>query len=382
MLFRSKKVTTRLNGNLYIKGLGDPSFSEENILNMVSSLIEKNIQTVSGNLYYDDFNFQTKNSFKTIQNARYYYAPESALSCNYNKLSLMIDNASTPSITLKKETGYAKIKHNDLVVLDTKKAYWPKISYQQKKWGDDYRIQGAVSLADQKNDYLDVLVSQPGLYSATLFKEACEKRGITFLGKIQRRATPKHSKLLHVEKGKLLSDILLELNQNSNNVIARQLNHHLAKKRRQSVSSYELGTKAVRSFCIKKIKLKKGSFLIDDISGLSKNNKISPDAFSNALHYFYKKKHRYQALFSSLIQVGKHPLYRKEPPQNLDVFFKTGTLPKTGVNALVGYIKDKQSETLYTIVILAERQDKRPAYSGSLTFPVLHKTMALLNRNL
>ena len=43
-----------VNGNLYFKGFGDPDLSTNDVLNLASQFLEKNIKEITGNIIYDD----------------------------------------------------------------------------------------------------------------------------------------------------------------------------------------------------------------------------------------------------------------------------------------------------------------------------------------
>ncbi len=49
-----------INGNLYIKGYGDPEFDMDGVINLVNQFTGKNINEITGNVVYDDSYFDDK----------------------------------------------------------------------------------------------------------------------------------------------------------------------------------------------------------------------------------------------------------------------------------------------------------------------------------
>ncbi|PKC52040.1 hypothetical protein RhiirA1_482394 [Rhizophagus irregularis] len=71
-----------LEGDLYIKGGGDPTLQEENFISMANALKRLGVESVSGSLYGDDFNFigsQLTPGISTHDETYYYASRTSAL---------------------------------------------------------------------------------------------------------------------------------------------------------------------------------------------------------------------------------------------------------------------------------------------------------------
>lgn len=78
-----------INGNLYIKGFGDPDFNSDNILTLVQKISSKNIKKITGNVVYDDSyfddNYYALANYYQGDTRSQYWPYVNALSFNKNK---------------------------------------------------------------------------------------------------------------------------------------------------------------------------------------------------------------------------------------------------------------------------------------------------------
>ena len=352
-----------LYGNIYLVGKGDPLLKREDIKRAVLSLREMNISKIEGNIYYDVSLFEDEGQLPEAPVADMYNAVGSAL-------TVSIKLTKNPSVFLPIQTKYAqfefqteKRKGNSTVT---------SILYEKKPWGDQYVIKGVVGRGVYQGG-TKLPVTRPGLLVATLFKEACMKQDIRVTGKIlEKKADEENTKLLLTIPSKSLQDILFLMNQQSNNIIASVINKHLGTFNYTRPGTEKRGASVITQFLTNYVQLKPSAFSISDGSGLSPYNKMTPKSFADSLWYFYKNKSIYDVLMPTLVKQGIHPRHRVViPPQNLDVRIKTGTLASIGVNTMVGYIRNKNTEDLYSFVIFVNRERPGRSYPGMLSNPIL-----------
>jgi serine-type D-Ala-D-Ala carboxypeptidase/endopeptidase (penicillin-binding protein 4) len=358
-----------LEGNFYIKGMGDPSLERADLIAIVSRLKKMGLTKISGDIVYDTSLFKTdkRNNFKS---ARYYNAPSSALSVDSNQLNLIIDPVSK-KIVSEFSTNYADIKcYGDVYLTGAKQGFpWPVIRPRAKT--DNYIIYGDVTPKDQKHKFLNVLVSRPGLFFTTQFKEICTEQGISISGDIVQGVVPKYHKVLLEYKGETLESIIYNLNQESDNVVAKILNRNLAAFYGKVPAQKVDGLTILNNFCQEKLHFREGTYFLDDASGLSLKNRLSADHFSTMLSYIYKKKSVRKVMINSFVKLGEHEKYMQiVPPKHLDVYIKTGTLASDGVNSIVGYIFNKNKGDVYSFSILTDHETQS-AHKGALTYPIM-----------
>jgi len=129
-----------------------------------------------------------------------------------------------------------------------------------------------------------------------------------------------------------LKVVIQRLLQYSNNFIANQLLLSIGAKAYGEPATLEKGRQAVRDFSNQHLNL--DTLVIDEGSGLSRSNRISPDQMLKILINF----------------MPYHELMRQEEND----FFKTGTL--TGVRTRAGYLLGKD-DRLYPYIILINEEN-------------------------
>lgn len=238
-------------------------------------------------------------------------------------------------------------------------------------WGDLYTIRGVVTQWDKKYKYLQLCVSRPGLFGATLLKEACRSAGITVTGKIRKGIASPQFRLLHTIRTGAVTEAVRNLNQESNNVVAELLNKNLGAYFDSPPGTRSKGLAIMRDFCRQHLGFKKEAFVIADASGLSPASRLSPRQFTRALNFFYRQLG--DTFVQTLAPQGHHiHAMNPIPPEGMRVFVKSGTLSATGVNSVVGYIFLEKRKQIVSFALLANRRTKGPmAYSGTFTIPIL-----------
>ena len=88
---------------------------------------------------------------------------------------------------------------------------------------------------------------------------------------------------------KKIKTIIYTLNKESNNMIANGLTKQLSLTI-DAIGSTEKGAEFLTLFCREKLGFKDSDFRLQDGSGLSKSNQITPEQLSTLLTYIYSNK--------------------------------------------------------------------------------------------
>ncbi len=348
-----------IHGNIYLKGIGAPTILFDSLSLAIKRLKQRGLKHIKGNIVYDDFVFEVQAPrFPPL--ARDRWAPGGALVLNSNRIELKIISR-TPNFGIEKfpNTAYAKI-YADLKYLDSDRPSSPDMRYQMKTDGDEFTLKGTVTRWTEQTKYLALGATRPGLYLATVFKEALEAEGITVEGKIVHEKCPEGVAALSYISSPSVRDMLFVMNTNSDNIIAENLLWKIGLDQQGPPSNAKKGGQALELF-VKSI-TKTNDFVCADGSGLSTDNHISPDSFIKLLSHFYRQ-------VPELLQVL--PTEGLSTSQ-LEVRGKSGTLAANGLNALAGYILHKNSNAAFCFIIICRRQPN-PAklWSGTLTNPIM-----------
>ena len=365
------------HGRLYLVGRGDAYFGREQLSQISSHLQARGIKEIRGGIAYDSTYFKGT-SMGNSGNARHYYAPSAALSYEFNWINLRPQNKE---LVPENNTSYAKIIHQGRYINDPKTAHRPQLWFRKDANVDVYHIKGDASRADYLNDYLRVLVSRPGLYCAQQLRQQLKANGIQVTGPIRAEAAPRLFRQYLPVSGTPLQKMLVELNHNSNNVLAKNLTSVIASKSILGPASPQVGVKMAQKYWRRKAGIKDPNFKLDDLVGLSVSNQVSPAQFSKILSYIYGNSYLHGPLINALPQLGHDAaLSYLRPKPHQKVRLKTGTLSATGVNALVGYIENEEQQTAYSVVILMNRRQStgRRMYKGQFSHPLLADILSVL----
>jgi len=369
-----------LEGNLYLKGMGDPALTHSQLQSVAREMKEMGIKIVDGNIIYDVSLFDEEGS-RYPPNARHLYSPPSALTIDTNCINLKIIDGPPPVLYPIPECPYVKLDYQ-IQISRSNSANIPKMTYVQKPWGDLYTIRGQVNNWNKRYKTMRLCISRPGLYAATLLKKYAATQDIKIKGRIIKGIVPSAKKKLISIKGRPLIDSIRFLNSESNNVVAETVNKLLGARFVSQPGTRQKGLNLIRKYCMKELMYKSSNFRIRDTSGLSPANRLTPRQFTTALDHFYAKLD--SVMFDVLPRQGYHAHARYPlPPAGMHVYVKSGTLPNTGVNSLVGYMMIPKTRQVFSFAILINRKGPgKPIYSGTYTNPILAKIMDLFQDNL
>ena len=361
-----------LKDNLYLQGRGDPSLLYRHLEAAAKQLKLLGINIIEGNVVYDTA-FLEEVPPRYPPNARHFYSPPGALTVNYNWIELELQEGPPPKLKTIPPTAYARLDYK-IRISRSQNPGRPTMTYQEMPWGDQYTIRGTVTEWDKKYKYLCLCVSRPGLFSATLLREACEKAGINVKGEICKGKTPENAHLLYAIKTPPLKEVVTNLNRESNNVVAELLNEDLGAYFDSVPGTQKKGLDMIRNFIVNKLKFPGNSFGFADACGLSLENFISADQFTQALNYFYREIGMMFVETLARQGIDAHAM-NPVPPEGMRIFCKSGTLSGSGVNTLVGYIFIDRTGEAFSFAILCNRRGKG---SGALTYSGTY-TNALLS---
>jgi len=200
-----------------------------------------------------------------------------------------------------------------------------------------------------------ITVHDPPLYAANVLAETLAKAGIEVKGSIQRDRTAREQfdRATAADKWSIvgihetpLAPILARCNKDSVNLYAESLCKRLGFETAHAPGSWQNGTAAVGAF-LKKVGVSETEFHLEDGSGLSRQDQISPHALASVLVYDFHSKNK-DSLFNSLSIAGVDGTLddRFRPAELRDlrrrVFGKSGFIE--GVSTVSGYLHAKDNQ--------------------------------------
>ncbi len=361
----------KLNGDLILYGQGAPDFSTDGAEALAAQLSAKGLKRVKGNIIGDESYFKGDNLGDgwTWNDIQWYFGAEaSALSINYNVVKLSLENGKPkvePQTDFVQVSGDVKPPQNGEV---------EAIGVKRELARNNIYVWGSGKNLDTR-----VAVENPAFWSAQIFKEALEKKGITIEGaakSVNWRSENKTnvenlSELTSIES-QPLGEIVRRMNKDSVNLYAELILRTLGKKfgdeaPDESVRKQQTrGDDAAGAAVVKKWLTENGASFqqteaIKDGSGLSRLNFVTAETFGRAL--IAASRMQSAEIFKNSLPIAGTDGTLSGRLTNVrgKIAAKTGAM--SYVNALAGFAKNSD-ETLAFVIIC--NNETRKADSSAL----------------
>ncbi len=324
-----------LYGDIIIEGGCDPDFSTNDFYHFINALQESNIKHITGNIY-GDRSFKDSlfwgNGWMWDDDPSPDAPRLSALNLNNNCITVITSENGTQ---LLPRTSFV-----DLVINPSDTVF--SVSREWLNNTNKIIIRGKSKFADS----IKVNIIKPEEYFLSVFREILDSNKISVGGKIGFSYVNQNCKLLTSVKRKF-SDVISDLNKNSDNLSAEMTLYALSEKFYGRPASAENGLKLI-NMMIDSIGLNSVNYRLVDGSGVSHYNVVSAELLVKLLKFIYDNySFEFNELYNSLPVAGiDGTLENRMKSGNAfnNVHAKTGTL--TGVSCLSGYVTDKKNNLL------------------------------------
>lgn len=338
-----------LYGDLYIKGFGDPKLVSEQMWLLANEFHNLPITRVEGNVIADDSFFDDERRLKTWKKnygAQAYNAPLSALSFNFNTVTVFAIPAKTPGekpiVVVDPESDYIRVT-NQATTLPSGRKGQLIVNRLEHDDFNEITLTGGIAHGSARARYF-LNITDPTNYTAKIFKSFLIRAGVDVKGEIKTGKVPENAKLLVQHDSEPLSLIIQGLNKHSNNFIAEQLLKTLGAEEFGAPGTTENGAKIAQKY-LQSLGYDPNTYTLVDGSGLSRSNRLSPDQFIAILENMQKDWGIYPEYIASLAVMGLDGSAGKRlngHPEAQRVRVKTGTLDL--VSALSGYFQSQGGE--------------------------------------
>ena len=353
-----------LNGNLYVKGFGDPKLVSEQLWFIANTLKRAGFRRVLGRLVIDDTYFdeirQIKNGAKN-RGGRAYDALLGALSVNFNTTAIYVKPAQKaglmPRVTVDPDNSYIRVS-NKAVTVASGQPMSLKVFRVPGKYDDAIVIEGNIPMHMTERRYYRN-ISYPRQYAAALLRRFLKERGIIIKGGNQYRKAPPEVREILVYESRPLRTIVSDLNRMSNNFVAEQILKTMAAELKGSPGTTDKGLELLGNF-LKEIGITNHYKLVNG-SGLSPDNQMTAAQLTEILKYGYRNFNLFPEYVSSMGIVGVDgtvDFRLKNTVAQGRVRAKTGSL--TGVATLSGYLNTLQNETLAFSFLMNDARRRNP----------------------
>lgn len=349
-----------LQGNIYLRGKGDPTLMKEDLDHFAKALRKKGIQKIHGDLiaddnWYDDVRYSQDINWSDESN--YVGAQVSALTLSpnedYDAGTVIVDvnpakkAGSKPKVSLTPKTDYVKIINK---AKTAGKNEATNISIEREHGTNNIVISGKISV-EASNSRAWVAVWEPTGYALDVFKKSLASQGIKQIGKSSLRTgkTPKQAKQLIDKKSMPLKDMYMPFMKLSNNGHAEVLVKEMGKVIHNE-GSWDAGLD-VMADKLQAFGLDTDTVMLRDGSGMSHKNMIPASELTKLLAAVQDKK--WFPAFEKALPVAGEPdrlvggTLRNRMTGDAtkgNVKAKTGSI--TSVSTLSGYVTSKDGQKL------------------------------------
>lgn len=343
-----------LDGNLYLKGAGDPALGARYArwndgvppMQSIADLVyASGVRRVRGDIVGDASAFESRRvpeGWRTRYLQAGYAARVSALSVNENIANVVVrSTASGATVTFDEPLIDLPIHPTVTVRPGSRSA---RISVWQDTTQDRFRVTGWIGALSPERTYR-VVVEQPERFAAAAFRAALQKRGIIVEGGARAATAPSEAERLTAWASPPLAQLVLTMNGESNNHFAELLFRNAARSVR-GVGSAEAANEALRSFLAERVGVRRDAVYAADGSGLSTLDRVSTRSMVQLLGYAQQAP--WGEVFQATLPVaGRTETLRtrmRRTAADNNLRGKTGTT--NDVTSLAGYVRSKDGELL------------------------------------
>jgi PBP4 family serine-type D-alanyl-D-alanine carboxypeptidase len=347
-----------LDGNLIIKGFGDPNLLTEDIYKIIDFLKLIGLKEIKGNIIVDLSYFDKKYSIyqlKDEDSSRAYSAFNNALPLNYNSIKFSMK----PYIDEEDETKNkvnVNVSYPGSLVVKLKNKLTVSKRYSRIKaetFEEKYGYTG-LKLTGRINKKINLFVfyrkiQNPDYYFGKIFIRMLKYSRVKVKGRLLLRYTNQvknksNVKLLYSHTTKHLFDTIVLMNRYSNNFIAEQLLKIIGAKTSKTedslgVGSWENGIIAVKKMLKEDIGIDESKYTYTNASGLNDADFFSSSQIAKILHYIKNNFDYKWYMLSTLPKIGITGTLKRyclNEDCKGSIIAKTGSLRTTV--ALAGFI--------------------------------------------
>lgn len=372
---RDAKLTPEgvLEGNLYVRGGGDPTLVVEKLWRMVADLQLAGVKEIKGDVVFDDSYFSDISTIPgwdkdvDFQNGPSYFAPLSALSVNYNTACLVITPGPEPGAParVQLDTPVSVVElENHVITVRSGGQRWLRVDREVDPEDPSkvkFTLRGQIPVdAGAEREYR--AVAEPLPHFISVFSGVLGERRLKVKGRLYPGVTPDDAGRLVRLDSPPLATILADMNKHSSNFMAEQVLRALGAVERGEPGTTAKGVSVVQDY-LNDLGLPPDTVRLVNGSGLSREIAVPASVVTAVILDMYgDHKVGYEFLSSMAIGGVDGTLWSRFRDEGLAgrIRGKTGSL--NGVFCLAGVVDGGDGE-VYAFALLANEL-------GSSSWPV------------
>lgn len=371
-----------LQGNLVIKGYGDPKLNLENFWLLTRKLRQTGLREITGDLVLDGSAFNVSNgdqaAFDNKPYRAYNIGPE-ALLVNYRTLTLrLIPQPESKTVRVVAAPLPESLElSNKLTLTSGKCSEWRDAlaaDIRMDKTGSaSVALNGSYAADCGEKTYL-LSLQDSSAYTYSLFKQLWTEQGGIIRGKARIGAAPEGASPLETYQSPPLAEIIRDINKFSNNIAARQLFVSLGAVTTAEITAappspatIAKSVAAIRQWLSSR-QLDFPELILENGSGLSRNERISTRHLGELLLAAFQSPVMPEFVSSLPISAVDGTMKKRFNDSAVagQAHIKTGLLD--GVRTMAGYVLDKSGKRVVVIFFVnhAKAGSAQPAMDALL----------------
>ncbi|MBD3317969.1 MAG: D-alanyl-D-alanine carboxypeptidase/D-alanyl-D-alanine-endopeptidase [Chitinivibrionales bacterium] len=357
---RFDRLKGDIEGNLYIKGGGDPGFSAERLWLLVQHLTHIGVKSIKEDLILDDFFFDgitTGPGYEEDQTSRAYDAPVSALSANFNTIAVHVAPGGKIGAPVR-ITEFPKVDGVRIIstakTVGARRAGPLRVKTTDRKGATAIVASGTMGISEAPR-YVYRRTWQTWKHFGNIMTALFKQCGIEFSGSLRHYPVPDSI----VDAGALYtfeSEPIIRFVENmfkySSNFAAEMLFKTVAAEYDSLPGSWESGAAVLQKWWAERNL--PGTLSVVNGSGMGRTNRLSPGQVAALLEYAHDRP-TYSADYLSALSIAGYDgtlesRFTRSPLKGV-VRGKTGTLNSCGASNLAGYMLPSGERCIFAILI-------------------------------
>ena len=330
-----------LDGDLIIKGSGDPKFSQEQLWLALKAVRARGVREIRGNILLDRSAFDA-NGYDAAKfdgdPLRAYNAGPDALLINFKALALTFaPDDSAAGVTVSAEPRGLPVR-SGVKLTNGACAEFRAAPVKAKIDAAGIQLSGTYSSAcGVKTWWLHPFELSHQQYAAAVIRQLWVDTGGGLNGDVRDGSVPAGARLLFEAESQSLAEITRDINKFSNNVMARQLFLTLSAETLRMAGSAERSARAVKTWLTEK-KIGGEELVMENGSGLSRIERLSAGAMGRLLVAAFKSPVMPELMSSMPLVAYDGTMRRRLKARDIagQAHIKTGSL--NDVRSIGGYV--------------------------------------------
>ncbi|PIZ04773.1 MAG: D-alanyl-D-alanine carboxypeptidase/D-alanyl-D-alanine-endopeptidase [Gammaproteobacteria bacterium CG_4_10_14_0_8_um_filter_38_16] len=345
-----------LHGDLIFQFNGDPSLTEDTLTQFVKKLRALGIHRINGNIIIDDtaFNHIPYPPGWIWDDLSFdFAAPLNTVIIDRNQFGLSFvpaPRAGEKPILVPHLPNDSATFINQAITTNYPKRNCPTTIYSNEN--NQYLIRGCLA-RNQGTQNRSLAIRNLQMFTRGLIFELLRQNDIRFMPHVYYAKTPPNSSILAEHFSAPLSQLIVHLLKVSDNLYADALLKKMGEHYSHAQGSWQNGLAAVRPVLAKDIGINLNQIQLNDGSGLSRYNMVTPYSIAQLLNYIAHSPMLRKTLIPALPIAGVDGTLADRMPdmaRHKRLHAKTGSM--TGVSTLAGFINTKHHGLLSFVIMI------------------------------